>query len=198
MKVIGICGSPNGAESTSLFGLKTALAEVEAAGVETEIIALGEHTFGGCIDCGACRNKLCCSQDDDFTNKIIEKLDDPEIAGFIFSTPVYFGGITAQLKTFIDRAVIFRRNGFRFEDKVAGAISVGCFPHGGQGVGLVGLIQKCTGPGPIVVPEAAPTSHFGSALWSGHPEGIESDAEGMATAKNVGKKVAQVCLKLHG
>ncbi len=119
-KIIGVCGSPKGAKSTTLFALQKALLVCAEEGFDTELIPLGEYRYSGCIDCGACRKKLTCSQKDDFTARLIPKLDDPAISGFIFASPVYFGGITGQLKAFLDRAVTFRRNGFRFADKVAG------------------------------------------------------------------------------
>lgn len=197
MKVVGICGSPKGEKSTTLFGLKKALAAAEEKGVETALIDLSEYEFHGCRDCGACYKGILCSQSDDFTNKIIPTLNDEEIKGFIFASPVYFGGMTSQLKAFFDRAVSFRRNGFRWENCVAGALSVGRSRHGGQELTEMEILRSALIYGMVAVPDASPTSHFGGNLWSGHPDGIEADEHGIKTAVNLGKKVAEIAQKLH-
>jgi hypothetical protein len=49
----------------------------------------------------------------------------------------------------------------------------------------------------VVVSEGRPTSHYGATLWSGHPDGIEKDAFGLETARNLGKRVAEVAAKMH-
>ena len=38
-------------------------------------------------------------------------------------------------------------------------------------------------------------AHFGAALWSGGPDGIESDEIGLETARNLGRRLAQVAAK---
>lgn len=195
--ILGICGSPKKKGSTTLFALKKALSAAEKTGVKTRLLKLADYKFSGCIDCGGCRSKLECSLKDDFSLKIFPILRDPEIKGFIYASPVYFGGVTAQIKAFIDRCVLFRRNDFLFEDKVAGVLTVGKSRHGGQELAALDLIKNCLIQGMIVVPDASPTSHFGGLLWSGKPEGIEKDKMGIQTAHNLGKKVALTIKKLH-
>lgn len=194
-KIIGICGSPNKEKSTTLFALKKALEVCASEGFQTELIELSQFRFGGCIDCGACKKKLTCSQKDDFKEQLIPILSDPDISGFIFASPVYFGGVTGQMKTFIDRAVIFRRNGFLFANKVAGALTVGRSRNGGQELASFDIVRAALIHGMVVVPDAAPTSHFGANLWSGHAEGIEGDATGLDTAVNLGVNMARHAAK---
>jgi multimeric flavodoxin WrbA len=195
--ILGICGSPKKKGSTTLFALKKALSAAEKTGVKTRLLKLADYNFSGCIDCGECMSKLECSLKDDFSLKIFPILMDPEIKGFIYASPVYFGGVTAQIKAFIDRCVLFRRNDFLFEDKVAGVLTVGKSRNGGQELAALDLIKNCLIQGMIVVPDASPTSHFGGLLWSGKPEGIEKDEMGIQTAHNMGKKVALTIKKLH-
>lgn len=196
MKIIGINGSPKKNGSTTGFSLTKALEAVAGAGVETELINLADYQFSGCIDCGFCRDKLACSQKDDFTEILIDKLNDPDIGGFIFGSPVYFGGMTSQMKAFFDRCVLFRRNGFLFENKVAAALSVGRSRHGGQELTEMEILRCALVQGMIAVPDASPTSHFGASLWSGHPDGIEMDIAGIETAVNTGKKISEIASKL--
>ena len=72
-----------------------------------------------------------CSQQDDF-QPLIPKLADPKIAGIIMASPVYMGSMSSQAKAFIDRTVLFRRNGFMFKNKLGGALTVGGSRNGGQ------------------------------------------------------------------
>ena len=197
MKVLGICGSPKKRNSTTLFALKKAMLAVEESGLKSQMLVLSQYSFSGCVDCGTCRKKLDCSIDDDFKNSILPVLKDNEIKGMIYASPVYFGGMTWLMKTFLDRSLLFRRNDFKFEDRVAGVLTVGKSRHGGQELAAMDLVKNCLIHGMIVVPDRPPTSHFGGMLWSGIPEGIENDQMGIETAVNLGKKVAEIIKKLY-
>ncbi len=63
MKVLLVNGSPKKANTTF-----AALQEVERAlnaqGIDTEIVQLGNGPIGGCIGCGACRKTGLCFMDD--------------------------------------------------------------------------------------------------------------------------------------
>lgn len=197
MKIIGICGSPKKKNSTTMFALQKAMDTAGKEGFDTEIISLAEYDFKGCGDCGFCREKLGCSQKDDFTQKIIPLLDDEQIKGMIFASPVYFGGVTSQMKAFMDRCVPFRRNGYRFAPMIAGAISVGRSRNGGQELTTMDIVKNCMIHGMTVVPDAPPTSHFGGNMWSGVPDGINTDAIGIQTAENLGRRVAEIAKKIN-
>lgn len=189
-KILGICGSPNKEKSTTLFALKKTLEVCAQAGFETEIIELANFSFGGCIDCGGCRKKVTCTQKDDFTAKLIPILQDEAVSGIVFASPVYFGGVTSQMKAFMDRCVVFRRNGFIFGNKVAGALTVGGSRNGGQELAAMDIVKNALIQGMVVVPDAAPTSHFGANLWSRHPGTIEKDDGGIQGAINLGVNMA--------
>jgi multimeric flavodoxin WrbA len=197
MKVLGICGSPKKKDSTTLFALEKVMAVVQESGLDTEILALSQYNFSGCKDCGFCRKRLDCSINDDFKNILLPVLKDEEIKGMIYASPVYFGGVTWLMKAFLDRSLLFRRNNFKFEDRVAGVLTVGRSRHGGQELAAMDLIKNCLIQGMIVVPDCPPTSHFGALLWSGSPEGIDNDQKGMETAVNLGKKLTQLIKKLY-
>ena len=197
MKVLAVCGSPNKKKSTTEFALNKALEVCKEAGLETEMIRLCDYDFSGCIDCKTCKNKLTCSINDDFKNHILPKLDDDNIKGFLFGSPVYIGGMSSQLKMFFDRCLPFRRNGFRFENKIAAAVTVGGSRNGGQELVAIDIIKSCFIYSMIAVPDASPTSHYGANLWGRHPEGIEADETGITTAINTGKKVAEIVKKMN-
>ncbi|MGD2085073.1 MAG: flavodoxin family protein [Candidatus Aminicenantes bacterium] len=197
MKVLGICGSPKKKNSTTRFALEKAMSAVKESGLESQMLVLSQYTFSGCVDCGACRKKLDCSIDDDFKQSILPVLKDNEIKGMIYASPVYFGGVTWLMKAFLDRSLLLRRNGFKFEDRVAGVLTVGKSRHGGQELAALDLVKNCLIHGMIVVPDRPPTSHFGAMLWSGISEGIENDRMGIETAVNLGKKVAEIVKRLY-
>lgn len=197
MRILGVCGSPKKNGSTTLVGLNRALEGVREFKTVTEVLELSNYTFSGCNACGACKRTGKCSIDDDFSNKIMPILEQDDIKGFIFASPVYFGGVTSQMKTFIDRCVIFRRRGFEWENKVAGALTIGNSRNGGQELAAMDLVAFAMIHGMIIVPDASPTSHFGANLHAGHEGGVEKDEIGLETSCNLGKKVGEIVNALN-
>ena len=197
MKIVGISCSPRKGKSTK-YALDVCLQAVKemVPDIETMLIELSEMKMNGCVACGKCMKVLECSQEDDFT-KMIPILSDPELAGLVVATPVYFGSMTSQCKAFLDRCVMFRRNGFLLRDKVGGVIAVGGVRNGGQELAIQAVQAAMLVQDMVVVSEGRPTSHYGATLWSGHPDGIEKDAFGLETARNLGKRVAEVAAKMH-
>ena len=197
MKIVGISCSPRKGKITK-FALETCLQAVKetAPDVEIMVIDLSELKVNGCIACGKCMKVLECSQEDDFA-KMIPILSDPALAGLVVATPVYLGSMTSQCKAFLDRCVMFRRNGFLLRDKVGGVIAVGGARNGGQELTIQSVHAAMLVQDMVVVSEGKPTSHYGATLWSGHPDGIKKDTFGLETARNLGKRVAEVAVKMH-
>lgn len=46
--------------------------------------------------------------------------------------------------------------------------------------------------------EGRPTTYFGATVWSGGQQNVTDDAFGMGTAKNLGRRVAEVAMLLKG
>jgi len=197
MKIVGISCSPRKGKSTT-YALDVCLQAVKETvpDVETMLIELSDMKMNGCVACGKCMKGLECSQEDDFV-KMIPILSDPALAGLVVATPVYFGSMTSQCKAFLDRCVMFRRNGFLLRDKVGGVIAVGGVRNGGQELAIQAVQAAMLVQDMVVVSEGRPTSHYGATLWSGHPDGIEKDTFGLETARNLGKRVAEVAARMH-
>jgi multimeric flavodoxin WrbA len=197
MKIVGISCSPRKGKSTK-YALEICLQAVKetAPDVEIMLIDLSELKINGCIACGKCMKILECSQEDDFA-KMIPILSAPGLAGLVVATPVYLGSMTSQCKAFLDRCVMFRRNGFLFRDKVGGVIAVGGVRNGGQELAIQAVQAAMLVQDMVVVSDGRPTSHYGATLWSGHPDGIEKDLFGLETARNLGKRVAEVAARMH-
>ena len=64
-------------------------------------INLANYRIAPCLACEYCRghHNRCVLKDD--ANKVIEEIVNADV--FVMATPVYFYGISAQMKTFIDR-----------------------------------------------------------------------------------------------
>lgn len=190
MKILGINCSPRKGKTT-FFALEQCLgaARKEQAGIKTEIMELGGMNIHGCCACGRCKETLKCSIDDDFA-AIIPKLCDDEVKGIVIGTPVYFGTMASQCKAFLDRTVMFRRNGFLFRNKAGAALAVGGVRNGGQELTLQAVQAAMLCHDMIVVGDGMNTSHFGASLYSGCEGGIQKDEIGLATARNLGRRMA--------
>lgn len=198
MKIVGVCSSPR-KEKTTRYALDACLKAITEAypQVSTVTIDLAQKEVSACKACGHCAKKLECSQKDDF-NELIPILSDPEVGGLIVASPVYMGAMSGQCKAFLDRCVMFRRNGFLFRNKVGGAIAVGGFRNGGQEAVILDVHATMLVQDMIVVGDGKPGAHFGGTVWSGHPEGVEHDEMGVETVRSLGRRVAEVGLKMAG
>jgi multimeric flavodoxin WrbA len=197
MKIIGISCSPRKGKTTAqALGVCLEAAQSAVPGVETELLELAGLEVRGCVACNRCGKALECSQDDDFAREIIPALRRPEIAGIIIGTPVYLGSMTSQCKAFLDRSVMFRRNGFLWRDKVGSVLAVGGVRNGGQELTVQAVQAAMLCHDMVVVGDGRPTAHFGAALWSGGPGGTVEDTVGLDTARNLGRRVAEVAQRL--
>ena len=121
MKVLLLNGSPHLQGNTA-----TALAEVakqlEAEGIESEMVWIGNHPVRGCIACRQCATKGLgrCIFDDDVCNRISEKFAEAD--GLIVGSPVYYGQPNGALLSIIQRA--FFSNSANIAGKPAAAIAV--------------------------------------------------------------------------
>lgn len=198
MKIIGISASARENKSTH-FLLEQCLdesrraAETLGKSIEVELINLAPLKFNACIACGKCKKGVLCSQEDDF-QPLISKLADPEIVAIILATPVYMGCMSAQAKAFIDRTVLFRRNGFMFKNKLGGVIAVGGSRNGGQELTIQSVHAAMMIHDMIIVGDG---DHFGGAAWGSHPDGYEGDETGITTAKNLGKRISEVACMMQ-
>lgn len=196
MKILGICCSPR-KEQTTFKAMEVCLAaarEVDKK-IETDLIELAGRKIEPCIACNICKDGLVCGIDDDFGD-MIPILAAKDVAGIIIGTPVYLGSMTAQCKAFLDRSVMFRRNGWLLRDKIGGVLAVGGVRHGGQELTLQSVRAAMLCHDMICVGDGKPSGHFGAALYSGGEKGVETDDAGMETARNLGRRVGEVAIKL--
>ena len=121
MKVIAVNGSHNH-DGNTYHALKLMCDELNAQGIETEILQIGMDAVQGCIGCSHCRNEvsgLCVF--DDVVNEHAEKIKAAD--GVIFGAPVHYAGISGDMKSYMDR--LFYSSSKQFARKVtAGVIAV--------------------------------------------------------------------------
>ncbi|OHD72453.1 MAG: NADPH-dependent FMN reductase [Spirochaetes bacterium RBG_16_49_21] len=99
MNVLGIYGSPRkGGNSDTI--LDRVLDGAASAGAVASRIYVRDLNFKGCVECGGCRDTGRCVTPDDMQS-VYPKLIDSHI--IFLSSPVFFYGMSSQLKAFIDR-----------------------------------------------------------------------------------------------
>ena len=120
MKVVAIGGSPRLHGNTNYL-IDQALSELASQGIETEKIVLNEYKISPCQAHENCGSFTECQQQDD-APWILEKFSQAD--GVILASPVYFGTISAQMKTFMDRSLFLFRHGINLNLKCAGLIAI--------------------------------------------------------------------------
>ena len=91
----------------------------------------------------------------------------------------------------------FRRNAFALADKVGGALAVGGVRNGGQELAIGGIQAALMCQEMIVVGDGRPTGHIGATLLN-TDDSIAGDDFGLKTARNLGRRVAQVAMRTAG
>ncbi len=122
MNVIAINGSPR-TEGNTFHALTGVGKQLQEAGINFEILQIGNQAIRGCMACGACANNRDekCSITTDSVNDLIQLMKQAD--GLILASPVYFAGIAGTLKSFLDRAfMVSGCNGGLFRQKVAAAV----------------------------------------------------------------------------
>ena len=194
IKIIGICGSPRKGKSTAA-ALEICLdaARKVADNIQVELIELAGMAINGSVAAGLPVPE---GHPDDFP-KLVPKLSDPKVRGIIIGTPVYYGNMTSLCKAFLERCMEFQRNN-TWSDKVAGVLAVGGSRNGGQELTIQSVQAVLFCHQMLLVGDGKPTRHRGATLWSGAPGGVAKDEYGISTARNLGRRVAEVALRMGG
>ena len=177
MKVLLINGSPHPAGNTF-----TALSELEktlqAEGVETQLLQVGQKAVRGCIACGRCRQLGRCVFDDivNETAPLFEQAD-----GLVVGTPVYYASANATLVAFLDR--LFYSTRFDKTMKVGASVAVA--RRGGCSATFDELNKYFTISGMPVV-----SSQYWNSVHGGAPGEAAQDLEGLQTMRTLGRNMA--------
>jgi multimeric flavodoxin WrbA len=98
--IVVLSGSPRKGGNTDT--LAAAFVDgAKSAGKQVTVFRVADMKIGGCLGCGHCFEEPgVCVQKDDMA-QILEALKTAD--AFVLASPVYFWGVTAQLKLAIDR-----------------------------------------------------------------------------------------------
>ena len=120
MKVVAFNGSPH-KEGNTYQAIKLVAAQLEQAGIEVEIVHVGNKVVRGCTACGGCTRNGggACVITTDPVNEWIEKMKTAD--AIILGSPVHYAGIAGTMKSFLDRAFYVASAGF-LRHKVGAAV----------------------------------------------------------------------------
>ena len=173
-----INGSPHaqGCTYTALSELKHTL---EAEGIETELIHVGNQDVRGCIACGQCR-KLGKCVFDDVVNEVASKLAEAD--AFVIGAPVYYSSPAGGAISFMDRLFFSTFN----VDKTmkVGAAVVTC-RRGGNTASFDVLNKYFSISGMPIA-----SSQYWNMVYGGSAEEVLKDAEGLQTMRTLGRNMA--------
>ncbi|WP_088225120.1 flavodoxin family protein [Desulfosporosinus sp. FKB] len=177
MKVLLINGSPNmkGCTYTALTEVEETLHE---AGVDTEIIHVGNKDLRGCMGCRQCKKNGKCVFND-LVNEAAPKFE--ECDGIIIGSPVYFASANGTLVSFIDR--LFYSVPFDKTMKVGAAVVSA--RRGGSSATFDVINKYFTISGMPVV-----SSQYWNSVHGYTPDDVQKDEEGLQTMRTLGKNMA--------
>lgn len=191
MKVAAFNGSPKRDGNTARL-LGYALEELEAAGIETELVQVGGRPLRGCLACERCFERVNgrCANETDEMNGFIETMIGAD--GVLLGSPTYYADVTSEMKALIDRAgFVAGANGGLFRRKVGAGVVVNRRAggiHAFDTINHLFLISEM-----IVV---------GSSYWNVGvglaPGDVERDAEGVGIMRTLGRNMAWALERLAG
>jgi multimeric flavodoxin WrbA len=177
MKVLLINGSPNN-EGCTFTALSEITKTLNANGIETEIIQIGDKVVRGCVACRKCKEKGKCVFDD-IVNEVAEKAKTAD--GFVFGSPVYYSGINGTMKSFLDRLFFSGSEHLAYKPG-AGIVSA---RRAGTTAALQQLNQYFMINNMPVV-----SSQYWNMVHGNTPEEVRQDKEGLQIMRTLGNNMA--------
>ncbi len=183
MKTIAFNGSPK-KKGNTYHALKMVTDELEKAGIETEIIHVGNKAIRGCLACGQCTKKQNeqCIQSEDPVNDWIQMMKAAD--GIILGSPVHYSAIAGTMKSFLDRAFyVTGVNGLLLRHKVGASVVAdrrsGGLPTFNQLNNFICYSEMLM-----------PTSNYWNVIHGTTPGEVTQDEEGVQIMRILGKNMA--------
>jgi multimeric flavodoxin WrbA len=185
--ILGICGSPR--KMATEYILEEALKMLEEKGFETQRFTVRGKNIAPCKHCDYClKNAKCLVEDDMYQLYPLIR----EAKGLVLATPVYNGGVSAQIKAVLDRTrasmaadpkTLLRKPGM--------AIAVGGDRMGGQELAILQIHTFYILNGMIPVSGGFFGSNLGATFWSGDTlEEAKKDEEGFRSLRKTVRRFA--------
>jgi len=190
MKVVAFNGSSRKNGNTAIL-LRRVLTELEAEGIETELVQLAGKRFAGCTACLKCAETLddrCSGLKEDGLNECIEKMLAAD--GILIGSPTYYANCTATTQALMERTgYATRKNGNPLARKVGAAVVA---VRRAGAIHAFDSINHWFQINEMIL--------IGSSYWNigiGREIGdVENDAEGLATMTTLGRTMAWALKKL--
>ena len=159
-------------------------------GYETVQYSVRGREIGFCTHCDSCLSGNGCIIQDDL-QRLYPLLTEAD--AIIMASPVYNGGISAQLKALLDRTrAIFPQNKNALRGKPGVAIAIGGDRSGGQELALQQIHTYYIINGMIPLGGGVFGANLGASFWSKDTmEGIIADDEGMKNLKKTLKSLSK-------
>ena len=109
MNIVCLLGSPRAKSNSSTIANRFAAA-AEKLGAQVKTYTLNDLDYRGCQACMACKTKheKCVLEDD--LAEVLDAVKECEV--LVMASPVYYGNISGQLKTYVDRMYSFLIPGY--------------------------------------------------------------------------------------
>jgi len=186
--ILGVCGSPRA--KTTEYVLREALRMLGERGFETEFFTVRGKEIGYCTHCDYCLQKRGCVIQDDVQG-LYPLLKEAE--GLVFASPVYNGGVSAQMKAVMDRTrALLAADPNVFRGKVGMAIAIGGDRSGGQELAIQQIMTFYTLNGVLTLSGGFFGANIGASFWSRDTmEGIKDDEEGFKSLRKTVKRFSE-------
>ncbi len=101
MKILCICGSPRPKGNSAILLQEAQKGIEENLQASCENISAYKINISACLHCDSCQkgHRVCVQKDD--TKDVIDKIEEADV--LIFSTPVYWWGMSTKLKLIVDK-----------------------------------------------------------------------------------------------
>jgi len=185
MKVVAFNGSPNKKGNTAC-SLAIVLAELEQAGIETQMIHVGKEKISGCVACHGCvkNQDEACVFTDDPVNEWIKEIKAAD--GILLGSPVHFSGVAGTMKSFLDRAFFVASvNGGIFHHKVGAAVAA---VRRSGGLPTVNSLNHYITYSEMIMP----SSNYWNVAHGLTPGQMEQDGEGKQIMEVLGRNMAWI------
>lgn len=181
MKVILVNGSPH-EKGCTWRALSEVATTLEAEAIDSEIFWIGSEPLSGCTDCGYCVQEGLCVFDD----RVNDFLALAEAAdGFVFGSPVHFGGVAGTMTSFMDRAFFAGRSGGVPRFYLKPAACVVSARRAGTTAAFDRFIKYLTiSEMPVI------SSRYWNMVHGNTPAEVEQDLEGLQTMRVLGRNMA--------
>ncbi len=187
MRILGLSGSRR-ADGSTAFAVKHALRAAEAEGADTAYLSVAGRKIEPCLGCWTCAERGTCVHDDDM-GEIVEEMRRCD--GIIIGSPVYFGLVSSQLKTVMERCVVLRpsyEKPYAMSGKIGGGIACAGFRHGGQELTLQNISTFLMQLHVMAVSDGPGFSHSGAAI-AGE---AKDDETGLRMAENLARNMVRL------